>query len=107
MMPVSGQCNGRFDAVREAFETNFAERGEVGAATCVIVDGEVVVDLVGGWRDSSATAPWQPDTLVNVYSVGKAVVATLLLQLIDEGRVGLDDPIASVWPEFATGGKQH
>jgi CubicO group peptidase (beta-lactamase class C family) len=102
---VSGHCDPRFDAVRRAFADNFAERGEVGAAVCVTVDGHTVVDLVGGHADAAGTLPWQPDTLVNVYSVGKAVIATLLLQLVDEGTVHLDEPIAAVWPEFAVGGK--
>ena len=44
---------------------------------------------------------------INFYSVGKAIVALLALQLVDQGLVGLDDPIASIWPEFAAGGKQH
>ena len=51
-------------------------------------------------------APWRHDTLVDFYSVGKAFVALLALQLVDEGRVGLDEPIAAVWPEFAAGGKE-
>lgn len=106
-VPISGACDERFVAVRDAFADNFAERGEVGAAVCVMVHGEPVVDLVGGWADDARTAPWQHDTLVNYYSVGKAVVALLLLQLVDEGRVGLDDPIATVWPEFAAAGKEH
>jgi CubicO group peptidase (beta-lactamase class C family) len=104
---AAGLCDQRFGRVRAAFETNFRERGEVGAAICVLVAGEVVVDLVGGWADEAQSRPWQPDTLVNVYSVGKAVVATLLLQLIDQGLIGLDDPIISVWPEFAAGGKER
>lgn len=91
--------------VADAFEGNFRERGDVGAAVCVLVDGVPVVDLVGG--DARPGQPWQPDTLVNVYSVGKAIIATLLLQLVDHGHIGLDDPIASVWPEFAVGGKQR
>ncbi|MDO8363098.1 MAG: serine hydrolase domain-containing protein [Actinomycetota bacterium] len=104
--PISGQCDARFAAVREAFAANFAERGEVGAAVCVMVNGHVVVDLVGGWADAGRTRPWQPDTMVNFYSVGKAVVALLALQLVDDGVVGLDDPIERVWPEFAVGGKE-
>jgi CubicO group peptidase (beta-lactamase class C family) len=91
--------------VREAFEKNFAARGEVGAAVCVLVDGRVVVDLVGGFSDEARTRPWRPDTLVDVYSVGKPVVALLALRLVDSGSVGLDDPVASVWPEFAAAGK--
>ena len=47
-----------------------------------------------------------PDTLVDFYSVGKALVALSVLRLVDDGRLGLDDPIASVWPEFAAGGKE-
>jgi CubicO group peptidase (beta-lactamase class C family) len=104
-VPVSGRCDEQFAPVRLEFVRNFLERGEVGAGVTVLVGGEVVVDLVGGWLDGDRTTPWQPDTLVDVYSVGKAVVALLALQLVDEGVLGLDDPVASVWPEFAAAGK--
>jgi CubicO group peptidase (beta-lactamase class C family) len=104
--PISGQCDQRFAGVRKALAANFAERGEVGAAVSVMNHGEVVVDLVGGWAGEAQTRPWQHDTMVDFYSVGKAIVALLALQLVDSGLIGLDDPIASVWPEFAAGGKQ-
>ena len=50
--------------------------------------------------------PWRLDTLVDFYSVGKAFLALLALQLVDAGRMGLDDPVATVWPEFGAGGKE-
>jgi CubicO group peptidase (beta-lactamase class C family) len=103
--PIDGTVDPAFDAVREAFESNFVERGEVGAAVCVIVDGQVVVDLAGGWADEGHRRPWQPDTLVNFYSVGKAFVGLLALQLVDAGLITLDDTIASLWPAFEVGGK--
>jgi len=103
--PISGTCEGRFTAVAEEFARNFADRGEVGAGVCVMIDGRVVVDLAGGWADEERRHPWQPDTLVNFYSVGKPIVALLALQLVDAGLIGLDDPISSVWPEFAAAGK--
>jgi CubicO group peptidase (beta-lactamase class C family) len=106
-MPISGRCDEAFAGVREAFEENFASRGEVGAAVCVVVDGEVVVDLVGGWSDEASRTPWRHDTLVDVYSAGKAIVATLALMAVDAGLVGLDDPVASIWPEFAAAGKER
>ena len=103
--PIDGWCAPGFAPVREAFAANFTERGEVGAAVHVIVGGEVVVDLVGGWADENRTRPWRHDTIVDVYSVGKAILALLVLQLIDDGRLALDEPVADVWPEFAHGGK--
>jgi CubicO group peptidase (beta-lactamase class C family) len=102
---LSGTCDPRFDSVRQEFARNFAERGEVGAGVCVMIDGRVVVDLVGGWVDESLRRPWRADTLVDFYSVGKALVGLLALQLVDAGLIGLDDPIDSVWPEFGVGGK--
>ena len=105
-VPVSGTCHDRFAAVRAAFSANFVDNGEVGAAVAVFVGGELVVDLVGGWADAARTREWREHTLVDVYSVGKALVAILALQLVDDGHLGLDDPVASVWPEFAAGGKE-
>jgi CubicO group peptidase (beta-lactamase class C family) len=104
-VPISGRCAPGLDAVRDAFAANFTERGEVGAGLCVIVRGEVVVDLAGGWADEARTRPWAHDTLVDIYSAGKAVVATLALSLVDQGRIALDAPLAEVWPELAQGGK--
>lgn len=104
-VPIRGTCDPRFRAVHEEFSRNFDQRGEVGAGVCVIVDGRVAVELVGGWADRERTRRWQPNSVVNFYSVGKAFVALLALQLVDRGFIGLDDPLTSVWPEFASAGK--
>ena len=105
-VPISGSCDQRFAEVGDEFALNFTERGEVGAGVCVLVDGVPVVDLAGGWADLDQRTPWRPDTLVNFYSVGKAFIALLALQLVDSGRIALDDPVVAVWPEFGAGGKE-
>jgi CubicO group peptidase (beta-lactamase class C family) len=105
-VPVVGTCDPRFTLVKEEFIRNFAERDEVGAAVCVLVDGVRVVDLAGGWADVDAQRPFGLDTLVDYYSVGKAFLALCALQLVDGGLLALDDPIADFWPEFASGGKE-
>jgi len=102
---VSGWCDPRFAAVRSEFSTNFRERGELGAAVCVSVHGRVVVDLCGGWRDSARRQPWTPDTLVNVFSVGKGLLAACAARLVGERRLDPDAPVARYWPEFAAAGK--
>ena len=104
--PISGHCDERFRGVGEAFAANFADRGEVGASVAVIVDGVVVVDLYGGWARPATKVRWAPDTLVDFYSVGKAFLGLLALQLVDRGLLALDEPIATVWPAFAVGGKE-
>jgi CubicO group peptidase (beta-lactamase class C family) len=104
--PVVGTCDPRFTLVKEEFTRNFAERGEVGAAVCVLVDGAPVVDLAGGWADPDTETPFGLDTLVDFYSVGKAFLALCALRLVDAGLIDLDEPIAGVWPEFAAAGKE-
>ena len=104
MTPL-GLCEPRFERVQEAFESNFREHDEIGAAVAVAVDGELVVDLWGGFQDAAKTTPWTRDTIVNVWSIGKAITAICLLQLVDRGQVELDAPVARYWPEFANAGK--
>jgi len=48
---VEGHCDPRFEPLRDAFRANFADRGELGAAVCVMVNNNVVADLYGGWAD--------------------------------------------------------
>jgi CubicO group peptidase (beta-lactamase class C family) len=95
---IDGFVTSGFEAVREAFAVD--PRG--GSALAVIQRGEVVVDLREGWRDAGRTTPWDADTLVNVYSVGKPVIALAVLMLVERGRIALDDPMTRHWPSFGT-----
>ena len=104
-VPISGTCEESFEGVREAFAANFAERGEVGAAVCVVVRGSVVADLWGGWAGRPGSRPWQRDTLVNVFSVGKAFAALCVARLVSEGRFEVDEAVSRYWPEFAASRK--
>lgn len=99
MVPIGGSCDPRFAAVRTAVADNFSQRGELGAAACATVDGRSVVDLWGGWADAARTHPWERDTLVNAYSVGKPIVALSLLQQVDRGRIALDSPASRWWAD--------
>ncbi len=104
---IHGTCTAGFEPVREAFERNFREHGEVGASVALVVDGEPVVDLWAGWADRERTRPWERDTLVNVYSTTKGVTALCAHILADQGRLDLDAPVTEYWPEFGRAGKEH
>ncbi|MET7605994.1 serine hydrolase domain-containing protein [Streptomyces avermitilis] len=102
---IQGRCDERFAAVREAFEGNFRERGELGAAVTVTLGGETVVDLWGGWADAARTRPWERETLVNVWSTSKGPTSLCAHILADRGLLDFDAPGAAYWPEFAAAGK--
>ena len=103
-MRIHGICRPEFAPVRDAFEANFAAGLELGASAAVTVDGEFVVDIWAGEADAGG-APWQRDTIVNVYSTTKTMAATCMLMLADRGELDFDAPVARYWPEFAQNGK--
>ncbi len=102
---VAGRHDPRFAAVRGEFEANFTDRGETGGGVCVAVGGTVVAELWGGCSDATGSRRWQRDTLVNVFSVGKAMAAVCTARLIGQGRLNADAPVARYWPEFGAAGK--
>jgi CubicO group peptidase (beta-lactamase class C family) len=93
--------------VREALGENVARRGELGAAVSVILDGRTVVDLWCGFRDRARSRAWRQDTLVNVFSVGKALAGLCVLMLVSRGLLDLDEPACNSWPELAAAGKEE
>lgn len=103
---IDGNCDARFVGVREALRENFAQRGELGAAVAVIVGGQAVVDLWGGWANAGRSRAWREDTVVNAFSVGKPFAALCVLVLASRGQLELDAPVARYWPEFAAEGKE-
>jgi CubicO group peptidase (beta-lactamase class C family) len=80
--------------------------GERGLQLAVYHRGRLVVNAAAGVRDQATGAPVETDTLFPVFSVGKGLTATIIHRLVDRGLLAYDDPIATVWPEFAARGKE-
>jgi CubicO group peptidase (beta-lactamase class C family) len=102
---VHGTCDPRFEGVRKTFAGNLESGADIGASFAVTMNGEMVVDLWGGWADPGQTRPWEADTLVNVYSTTKTMTAVTALLLADRGQLDIHAPVARYWPEFAANGK--
>ncbi len=105
---ISGWVAPGFDGVHDAFVANFRRdeaEGELGASLAAYLDGRCVVDLWGGFTDPARTKPWARDTLANVWSASKGIVAIAVALLVDQDRAAYDDPVAKHWPEFAAAGK--
>jgi CubicO group peptidase (beta-lactamase class C family) len=104
---ISGVADPRFSRVREAFEENFARRGELGAALHVVAGGRTVVDLWGGVADHRTGRVWQGDTPVLIFSATKGATALCAHVLVARGMLDLDAPVSRYWPEFAQAGKER
>lgn len=106
-MHLEGVSDSAFSRVLDVFTQILEEPEQRGAALCIQVAGETVMDVWGGVIDRHAEQLWQQDTLLNIFSSGKPLAAVVLLQLVSEGRLQLDSPVADYWPEFAAQGKQQ
>jgi CubicO group peptidase (beta-lactamase class C family) len=107
MTEVNGTCDERFNAVRDVLAANLENGQDVGASAAVVVDGELVVDIWGGVIDQETNAPWERDTIINVWSTTKTMTALCALILADRGELDLNAPVARYWPEFAAAGKEN
>ena len=109
-IPVSGTCAPEFESVRDNFVKNFTDHGDVGAAVAIWVEGDLVVNLWGGYSDSGAQPGrrrrWRENTLASIFSGSKGLTSTCLHLLADRGEIDLHAPVAQYWPEFGQAGKE-
>jgi CubicO group peptidase (beta-lactamase class C family) len=72
---IGGHVEEGYGKVADAFRANFASGREVGAAVAVYRDGVKVVDMWGGYRNGITKAPWERDTIVNMFSTTKGIAS--------------------------------
>ena len=105
--PISGYVAPGFEPVQDAFEANFAEDKELGAGFAAYLDGDLIINLRGGFADRRKENPWTDKTIVPVYSTTKPIAALTLASAIDALPAGYETLVADVWPEFGANGKQE
>ena len=103
---MNGDVEEGYGKVADAFRANLDSGLEVGAACSVYRDGRKVVDLWGGVRNHETGAPWESDTLVNVFSTTKGVASLTVAVAASRGLLDYDAKVADYWPEFAQNGKE-
>lgn len=102
-----GALDTAFARVGDALAANLEDGLDIGASVALIVENRVVVDLVGGFEDLGRARPWRADALAHLWSVTKAVSATLVARRVDQGAFDYEDRIAADWPAFAAHGKEE
>ena len=78
------------------------EQRLAGAVALVLRDGQPVYERAVGWSDKEAGRPMAMDTIFRIASQTKAITSAVVLSLMEEGRLGLGDPVSRFVPAFAT-----
>jgi CubicO group peptidase (beta-lactamase class C family) len=93
------------ERIAPLFQENFQRFGELGAALSIWQNGEPLLDLHGGFRDTKREQPWTDDTIVLVWSATKGIGSACLLHVLQENRIKIDRRVSEFWPEFSRSGK--
>ncbi len=102
-----GYCHENFSEVKRIYNHNFDKYKEIGCSLCVIVDGEVVIDIWAGHKNKEKTKEWDEDTLSVAFSSTKAALALCAHILIERGELGLKEKVTKYWPEYGKNGKEE
>jgi CubicO group peptidase (beta-lactamase class C family) len=94
-----------FESVAELFESQRSENPAGGKSLAVYQNGKLVLDAWQG--QATAEKAWESNTISTVFSCTKGIVAIIAARLVQEGKLDLEEPVATYWPEFAQGGKQE
>ncbi|OLF11360.1 serine hydrolase domain-containing protein [Actinophytocola xanthii] len=79
----------------------WVDNGSLPGAVGLVAHGDRVEAAAVGWMDLERSAPMARDSIFRIASLTKPVTAAAVMLLVDEGRVGLHDPVARWLPELA------
>jgi CubicO group peptidase (beta-lactamase class C family) len=87
--------------IQQVLDAAVASGGVPGAAAIVVDrDGPRGLASAGSTRSDGEGEPLAPDALFRIASMTKALASVAALQLVEQGRLGLDDPVGSVLPAW-------
>ena len=104
---IKGYCDKRFVQLKKILENQLTSNYELGASVAVEWKGKEVVNLFGGFTDDSKNKEWNENTLVNTFSVTKAIAGICILKLIDNDLLDVNQKVSYYWPEYGCNGKEE
>ena len=97
----------KFFSVIDIFKSNFESKQDHGAQFCAYKNGELILDLHGGWADKKKSKAISPSTLFPIFSSGKAVASLTIAHLVEQKNLSYDELVSAIWPEFSAHGKAN
>jgi CubicO group peptidase (beta-lactamase class C family) len=91
----------RLARIDQALQQYVDENRVAGVVGLVLRDGKPVYERAAGWRDKEAGRRMTADTIFRIASQTKAITSTAILMLMEEGKLGLNDPVSRFLPTFA------
>lgn len=92
--------------IEPLFRENFEKFGELGAAISLWQNGELLLDLHGGFCDARREQPWTEETIVGIWSATKGLGSACLLHVLQHHKIDIERRAGEFWPEFAKAGKE-
>jgi CubicO group peptidase (beta-lactamase class C family) len=97
----AGLSTARLARLDEVMKTRYVDSGQLpGLITQVFRRGELVHTGMSGHMDLERDKPMAEDAIFRIYSMSKPITAVALMMLMEEGSIGLDDPVARYIPSW-------
>jgi D-alanyl-D-alanine carboxypeptidase len=100
-LPASEELGNRVDAVAK----QMLSRHTAGVSVAVARDGRVILARGYGMANVEHSVAVTPETVFHIASISKTILAAVVLQLVDEGKLRLDDDVTKYVPEAPTQGR--
>ncbi len=100
VIPRSAQLEVDSDRIDSMLQAMVADGRAAGVSALIWQDGREKYFGTAGFADRESSRPMTRDTLAQIWSMTKPVTGVALMQLWEEGRLRLDDPVSKYLPEF-------
>jgi CubicO group peptidase (beta-lactamase class C family) len=90
----------QLDSLAEIMNQAVTDKQVAGASFIVMHQGEVVFREGFGYADIESMRPFTADELLPIASVSKPFMASVVMALVDQGKLNLDDPVEKYLPAF-------
>jgi len=98
---AAGFSSARLTRADRVMKERYVDTGQLaGTLTMVCRGGEIVHTAVSGMMDIERATPMREDAIFRIYSMTKPITAVALMMLVEEGKIGLDDEVATHIPSW-------
>ena len=104
---VHGTTADGWEFVRDLFEENFQQDRDLGGSVAIYHQGNLVVNLWGGWFNKSKTQAYDNNTLQLVFSTSKGLVAVAAALCVQRGLLNYSALVTNYWPEYGQNNKEN